>query len=227
MFSSPASSDSSAAVTQRSRLEFFHPYPQPHVNFLYNLLFCDNLELFRRQGPPAAVESWPTLLAGTAPLEVLEQLAGDDTLESRLRALACQRLSASGRTFGTRRLFGVIVEVPMAHSLDVLAAYADGSARYINQSGKASFYEGAPLRVAALAKNLVAAARPLVDRIGQADWLRTSPPRGDKMRLSVIASDGLYVAEGRFGALLKDALSGPVVSGALALLQVVVEPRAD
>src|SRR5437016_2006439 len=35
----------------------------------------------------------------------------------------------------TETVFGVVVEVPMAGSLDTLAAYSDGSARYINQSG--------------------------------------------------------------------------------------------
>ena len=225
MFTSSADSDASAAATRRSRLEFFHPYTQPHVNFIYNLLFCDSIELFRRQGPQADVEPWPGVLAEAPSLELLEKIGGDDAQESRLRALACRRLHAAGRPVAARHLFGVVVEVPLSHSLDVLAAYADGSVRYINQSGKLSIFDGGPLRVVALGKNLVAAARPLAQCTGQAD-ARMPPPRDDKMRLSMIASDGCCVAEGRFGALQKDALSGAIVGAALALLQTVVESTA-
>jgi len=228
MFTSSADSDASAAATRRSRLEFFHPFKQPHINFIYNLLFCDSIELFRRQGPQSDVEPWPGLLSEAPPIDHLEKLAADETQESRLRAVASRRLHAAGRPVAERRVFGVVVEVPLSHSLDVLAAYADGSVRYINQSGKLSIFDGGPLRVVALGKNLVAAARPLAERIGHADHARMPPPRDDKMRLSMLASDGLCVAEGRFGALQKDALSGPIVGAALALLQTVVEStRAD
>jgi len=38
-------------------------------------------------------------------------------------------------------LFSVIVEIGIDTSLDVLAAFGDGSARYMNQSGKTIIFE--------------------------------------------------------------------------------------
>ncbi|MBL8473372.1 MAG: hypothetical protein JNM98_16355 [Rhodocyclaceae bacterium] len=44
---------------------FHEPYADAQVNFLYNLLFCDNLELFRR-GERQADPTWSALLAERA-----------------------------------------------------------------------------------------------------------------------------------------------------------------
>ena len=64
-------------------------------------------------------------------------------------------------------MLGVIVEVPLKQGLDVLAAFADGRVRYLNQSGKVAILEegGAP-KVEALAKELITVSQPVVDQIG-------------------------------------------------------------
>jgi hypothetical protein len=140
------------------------------------------------------------------------------------RALACRRLLDTGSKITPKVPLGVAVEVPLGQSLDVLAAYAVGRVRYINQTGKVAIFESGPPKVVALAKRLVASAQPLVERIGAWDGARLPPPQGDKTRLSVVVSDGLYFGEGRFATLHNDAFGGPVVDAALALLNAVVEP---
>lgn len=125
-----------AASAPAKAMGLYAPYAEPHVNFLYNLLFCDDLALFRtgdtaKDGPP-----WSTLLADRADTDALRKIAQDPEEESRLRALAYNRLRAAGQAVPAKSLLGVIVEVPLEQGLDVLAAYPDGRVRYLNQSGK-------------------------------------------------------------------------------------------
>jgi hypothetical protein len=201
----------------------YAPYAEPHANFLYNLLFCDDLALFKQQDGMQADGPWPHLLAEPAYTAALRAIADDRAHEGRVRALACHRLRAEGETVPAKELFGVIVEVPLELGLDVLAAFADGGVRYLNQSGKVAIFEGRGNPVEGLAKELVAVAQPLVDRIGPWDRKRLPPPKGGNVRLTFLVSDGLYFGEGPFAALQGDAMARPVLEKATQLLQRVVE----
>jgi hypothetical protein len=201
----------------------YDPYAESSVNFLYNLLFCDDLSLFRNSSNDPAGGPWPTLLAESPDLSALRSIASDDTNEGRVRALAFNRLRSAGQTVPEKILLGVIVEVPFEKGLDVLAAFADGGVRYLNQSGKIAIFEGQGNPVEQLAKELVAVAQPLVDRIGPWDKKRLPPPKSGSVRLSFLVSDGLYFGEGPFGALQNDAMAGPVLAKATQLLQRAVE----
>ena len=201
----------------------YEPYGEQHVNFLYNLLFCDNLDLFKND---AAVESstlWATLLSDEPDFAGLERIAGDEQEESRCRALAYNRLRAGGRAVPPKQLLGVIVEVPLRQGLDTLAAYPDGRARYLNQSGKVAIFEGGPPEVETLAKELVAVSQDLVNAIGPWDRERLPPPRSGNVRITFLVSDGLYFGEGPLQALQSDAMGGPVLAKATQLLQAAVE----
>jgi hypothetical protein len=118
-------------------------------------------------------------------------------------------------------LLGVIVEVPLDGGLDVLAAYADGRVRYINQSGKIAIFEGGPPEVQASAKQLVAASTGLVSRIGPRDRARLPPPVAGHIRITFLVSDGLYFGEGSFKAMQADPMAGPIVRKATELLVLV------
>ena len=198
------------------------PYADAHVNFLYNLLFCDNLELFRRDNTGANAEPWWTLLAANPDERALRRLA-DGNDESRVRALAFNRLRAHGWEVAPKILLGVIVEVPLDRGLDVLAAYADGRVRYLNQTGKVSIFEGGPAAIETLAHELVATALPLAQRIGPWNDARLPPPRRGHVRMTLIVSDGLYFGEGDFAQLQRDPLGGPVLAKATQLLNAVVD----
>jgi len=208
-----AASDRSGSAPQ--------PYTEPHLNFLYNLLFCDDVELFRRNGDAPADEPWRTLLAAEPSPAGLRRIADDPHAESRVRALAFRRLREIGYEVPAKILLGAIVEVPLERGLDTLAAFSDGRVRYINQTGAASIFEGGPAVVETLARELIVAALPLVQRIGPWDGARlAAPPRG-AVRLSFLVSDGLYFGQGSFAQLEKDALGGPVLAKAGELLQAV------
>ena len=111
----------------------------------------------------------------------------------------------------------------MAQGLDVIGAFADGGVRYLNQSGKAAIFEATGDQVAVLAKELVAVAQPLVERIGPWDKTRLPPPGAGTVRMTFLVSDGLYFGEGPFEQLQSDPLAGPLLAKAAQLVQLCVE----
>jgi hypothetical protein len=214
----------SAAVGAPARAAGLHsPYAEPHLNLFYNLLFCDDLELFRTDEAMKSGAPWTTLLAAKPDYAALRKIAQDPQEESRLRALAYNRLRAGGQTVPAKVLLGVIVEVPVEQGLDVLAAYPDGRVRYLNHSGKIAVFEGGPADVVQGAKDLVATAQNLVDHIGPWDKKRLPPPRRGNVRMTFLVSDGLYFGEGPFEAVQEEKLGGPVLDKATQLLLLVVK----
>jgi hypothetical protein len=200
----------------------YQPYAQSHLNFLYNLLFCDDISLFKRSDK-SGDGLWTTLLADKPDLAALHTIADDASNEGRVRTLAYNRLRAVREEVPLGKVLGVIVEVQLEQGLDVLAAFSEGGVRYLNQSGKAAIFEGQGNPVADLAKELVAAAQPVVDRIGPWDKQRLPPPKAGKVRLTFLVSDGLYFGEGPYDAFARDGMAGPVLAKATQLLRRCVE----
>ena len=198
------------------------PYAEAHVNLFYNLLFCEDLNLF--SNPNTTKDAlWSSLLAEQPDKAALRNIAEDETNEGRMRALAYNRLRATGEKVPSKKLLGVIVEVPLEQGLDVLAAFSEGGVRYLNQSGKVAIFEGQGNAVEGLAKELIAAAQPVVNQIGPWDKQRLAPPKAGNVRMTFLVSDGLYIGEGPFGALRQDRMAGPILSKATQLLQRAVE----
>ena len=223
MIKKPLAGIGPAASASASSAQFYKPYAESHVNFLYNLLFCDDIALFKTEDAKRGRAPWVTLLADTPDAAALLEIAEDQSNEGRARALAYNRLRASGQRVSPRKLLGVIVEVPQPRGLDVLAAFSEGGVRYINQSGKVAIFEGADHLVEGPAKELVAVSQPVVDRIGPWDKDRLPPPKQGDVRLTFLVSDGLYFGEGPFAALQSDPMAGPVLAKAAQLLQRVVD----
>jgi hypothetical protein len=151
---------------------------------------------------------------------VVQTIGEDPAEESRVRLLAWHWLRSAGQPVASRELLGVVVEVPLEQGLDVLAAYADGSVRYINHTGRLAVFEGAPEEVAQHGKLLVHAAIGLAAK--SAVKKRLPPPTLGSVRLSLLAADGLHVREGSFGEIDRDPLSKPVLQQAQRLLDTVV-----
>ena len=212
-----------AATGSAQAAQFYKPYAEYHVNFLYNLLFCDDLALFKNKEAAASGSPWSIILADNPDVESLQMLAEDGTNEGRVRALAYGRLRAVGAHIAPKRILGVIVEVPQPKGLDVLAAFSEGGVRYLNQSGKVAIFEGGGHPLETLARELVAAAQPLVNRIGPWDKSRRPPPSPGSVRITFLVSDGLYFGEGPFVVLQRDPMAGPILAKAALLLEKAVD----
>lgn len=191
------------------------PYKSEELDLVYQLLFCDDPDLVKATPVQAS-------LFGTAPDPRVVQTIGEDAgEESRVRLLAWHWLRSSGQPFASREVLGIVVEVPLEEGLDALAAYADGSVRYINHTGRVAVFEGAPAEVAEQGKRLVHAAIPLAVR-GPVKQ-RMAPPALGTVRFSLLAADGLHVREGTFAEIARDQLTGPVLQEAQRLLDTVVK----
>src|SRR5215831_1950718 len=124
---------------------FYRPYRERTADVLYNLLFCDNPGLFRNDKQHASPLTM--VLSDAASGEMLEKIAADPAIESRVRILAFNRLRAMKLPVPPKQLLGTVIEFPQDNGLYTLAAFADGRVRYINQTGKPAIFEGAPREV--------------------------------------------------------------------------------
>jgi hypothetical protein len=161
---------------------------------------------------------WNILLDNNNTDEALLNLIADDTLESRMKLLAFHQLRLKGYTVGNKELLGVIIEVQLEKGLDVLAAFKDGTARYINQSEKLIVWETQTAESGRLINDLFEAAINVVNKIGVWDGARLPPPGKGEVRLNFLVSDGLYFGQGPFNVLAADAMGAPVINAATELM---------
>ena len=164
------------------------PYGTAKVNNIYNMLFCDDPALFKDQNGQER-------FGAGAQVADVRKIAEDENEESRVRALAYNWLRARKESVPPGKLLGVIFEVPIDNGLDTLAVYADGRVRYINHTGVMSIFEGTPPEIAAGGKAIVASAATVVGSFKPSDKDRAPPPTVE-VRVTLLTSDGLYVAPG-------------------------------
>jgi hypothetical protein len=195
-------------------------YPDQRTNLIYNLLFCDQPELFAKADLPTD-SNLAEVLSSSATPDAVRKIAENDNTESRIRVLAFNWLRAHRLDVPRKKLLGVIVEMPLAQGLDTLAAYPDGRVRYINQSGKMAFFEspisGMPEKVTAF----MSSAQIAVNQTGPWDKARLPPPPQGFVRFTFLVSDGLYFGQGKVDDIARDKLGGPILKSATALLLLV------
>jgi hypothetical protein len=103
---------------------------------------------------------------------------------------ALRELGESPDPKSGKEILGVVVEVPMQGAYDTLAAYQDGSARYLNFSGAAIFWDVRDAKIDSLCQRLIDSAIPDSPR---------SIPRHDPMlpksgtQLTLLTRSGMYV----------------------------------
>jgi hypothetical protein len=167
------------------------------ANLIYNLLFCDNLKLYRENFKGEMVSPWVELFSETK--ENLQKIISDPKWESRVIILAYNELRRLGAKAQRKELFGVIVEVGMDNGLDTLAVYSDYTARYINYTEKMIIRDGTTdTAINDKIAELFQKAQQLVSKIGPWDKERLPPPKRGDARITFLVSDGLYFGQGRF-----------------------------
>ena len=196
-------------------------YSNPSIDHIYELLFCDDVELYCRDNGGTEYP-WSVLCARKPDAAQLGMIVDDPELEARQQILAANLLRSLGKTSDDKRLLGVIVEVGMEKGLDVLAAYEDGTARYINYSESMIVWDTRTQQSDELVIDLFHAARNVVEHIGPWDRERLARPVNGDVRLSFLVTDGLYFGEGQFEVLAQDPMGGPVIAAATKLMQLLV-----
>jgi hypothetical protein len=199
------------------------PYREDHLNRLYELLFCDSVELYKSNSAAPDIYPWKVLFDEKADTEELQNVIQDETLESRIKILAYTRLRNLGHIIKEKELLGVIVEVGLDEGLDVLASYQDGRARYINYTGKMIIWESPDITSEDLTHNLFRESLNIVKRIGPWHEARKPAPDRGNVRISFLVSDGLYFGEGSINVLFNDPMGAPALAAATSLMQFLIQ----
>ncbi|HMX39352.1 MAG TPA: hypothetical protein PK971_06390 [Saprospiraceae bacterium] len=204
----------------------FTPYQNPSLNGLYDMLFCDNMEPYQTNNTAPEREPWATLFADRPDETDLLDIAQDRAQESRVRLLAAKRLRQVSQQQPSAELIGVVVEVALPEGLDVVAAYGDGTARYLNHGGSAIVWESPTAESNQLVANLFQHSINVVTKIGPWDGARMAPPTAGMARLSFLVSGQLYFGQGPMDVFFQDPMAGPVLSAALELMQYLTTRHA-
>ena len=203
------------------------PYKDTATNLIYNLLFCDSIDLYKTHNQTPTNYPWNILFSDTSTLTDLEKIITDSNLESRVKVLAYNKQLLKGHKPSKKELLAVIVEVGLDDGLDVLASFSDGTARYINQSGKMIIWETTNETSNELTKDLFLKGQNVVNQIGPWDKPRRPYPTKGNVRITFLVSDGLYFGEGPIDVLFKDPMSGSALTSATYLMKYLTETSLE
>jgi len=123
----------------------------------------------------------------------------------------------SGASSASRRLESS--SAALDRGADVLAAYEDRTARYLNFSGASVIWEQPDTSMDGLIEELLRAGREVVARTKPWEGERPGPPSPGQARINLLTPSGLHFGQGALAALAGDALAGPVIAAATALMQ--------
>ena len=118
------------------------------------------------------------------------------------------------------RVLGVVAEVAVSGGHDVLAAYRDGSVRYLNYTGKVLVVEAdvAPAELAHAVDAWLRIAETLAQVVGVWDQPKLPPlPAGDT-RITMLTPGGLRFGQGPDRALRADAGTAAYLAAATLVL---------
>ena len=214
----------SSAQKQTAQISTDNPYRDSATNLIYNLLFCDNPDLYKANAQPPYSYPFDILFSETSSATDLQKIIEDPSADPRIKVLAYHRQRASGHQSNKKELLAVIVEVGLDEGLDVLASFDDGTARYINKTGKILVWETTTdKRANELTRDLFSKSQQIVNQIGPWDKPRKPHPTRGNTRITFLVSDELYFGEAPTSVLFSDQLASPALTAATQLMQYVTE----
>jgi hypothetical protein len=214
--------------------------PKPDLSEIRAVLFADlPLEEWKPRDGVSDSEPWASferaricLAGGDAHRDVggavdaLTPVTENADLESRqiLQAWSCLRnLGVNPLPRDAKHVHGVVLEVPVDGGLDLLAAYADHSARYLNHAGNVLIWDTREPAMDGLIDDLLHACQRIADAIGPWEGERPAPPQGDHVRINILTPSGLHFGEATFAVFSEDAMAAPALTAGTTLLQALVE----
>lgn len=204
------------------------PYSDKATNLIYNLLFCDNLGLYKENTAQPWLYPFDILFSDKFVMSDLQKIIDDRNSDPRIKVLAYNKQMANGYKSSEKELLGVIVEIGLNNGLDVLASYSNGSARYINQTGKMIIWETTNDKLANdLTMDLFTKSQNVIMQIGPWGKPRKSYPKNGVTRITFLVSDGLYFGEAQTDILFNDPLAGQALLAAENLMKYLTEKTLE
>ena len=118
-------------------------------------------------------------------------------------------------------VYGVVVEVALKGGVDILAAYTDQTARYLNYSGAGVIWEHPDTSLDTQIDALLKAGQAIVNVIGPWEQARPPAPQGDNVRLNMLTPSGLHFGYGSFQNLYNEPMGRSIIDPATQLMQVL------
>ena len=119
-------------------------------------------------------------------------------------------------------VYGVVIEVGMQKGTDLLAAYIDHTARYINFTGSGVVWEHPNDSLDADMDALLQAGQNVANQIGPWDKERPDVPTNGNVRLNMLTPSGLHFGQGGFNTLNNEPMGRSLISPATALMQKLI-----
>ena len=138
---------------------------------------------------------------------------------------ACHFLRQAGQlppADRARLVLGVAVEMPVRKGHDLLTAYRDGSARYLNYSGKAVIWEDhSDARIQAAITGWLTAGQVIADAIGVWDQPALPPLQAGHARLMMLTPGGHRFGQAPVAALSQTPRPARSSTAATSVLQLI------
>lgn len=123
-----------------------------------------------------------------------------------------------------KTVLGAVAEVPMHGSHDILAAYKDGTASYLNYSGRATTCDDLPAaHMQAAVRRWLATAQVIADTIGPWDKPSLPPLPAGHARVAALTASGPYFGQGPAAELSANPLAGTFLGAATSVMQLMID----
>jgi len=155
-------------------------------------------------------------------IALLRRVLNAPQLETRIQLWVWSALRELGQTPDAKSAFevlGAIIEFPSGGGYDTLAAYVDGSARYLNFSGAAIFWDAEDPAIKAMCQALVDSTIPASNRAKPR--LSLSLPRGIP-QVTMLTRSGPFVI-----ASPPDSVIGPGAALMMELMKRTKEKKGE
>jgi hypothetical protein len=126
-----------------------------------------------------------------------------------------------------KHVHGAVAEVAVPAGHDLLAAYADGSVRYLNVSGAAAVIEDRLPTVDGAAREMLRVGQRVADAIGPWEEDALPPLPAGHTRLTLLTPSGPHLGQGPDEALRADPMAAEFLAAATALLVAVTDLPRD
>jgi len=185
----------------------------------------------------AHLEPWSLFVKARKSLEAkdnasaiaaLKQITEMPGLESRHYVQAWNFLRGLGvnpPADKAKTVYGVVVEVGLQQGADIVAAYSDGTARYLNFSGAGEIWERPNDSLDVEIKALLNAGQAVANMIGPWDKERPEAPTHGNVRLNMLTPSGLHFGYGGFETLAKDPMGAALIDPATQLMLKLTQLR--
>lgn len=201
--------------------------PKPSLR---DTLFGDMPMLKWPEGDEKTGEPWNLFIEARTQLDkkdknaavtTLQKIVSMPNLESRHYLQAWHFLRSLGVNpppDKAKLVYGVVIEVGLEKGADIVAAYTDLSAYYVNFTGAATIWQHPDTSLDGEIEALLKAGQMVAEKIGPWDKPRPPAPTNGNVILNMLTLSGLHFGAGGYNVLGQDPMGKALLDPATALM---------